>query len=275
MSTRVVAANSVQHIRNKVVQTNRRTTAAKQLASGKEVSIPTSDQLKKRLAGGRGKAAAATKRAPSLKPATKGTAAKGKANTAAPPKTDKKVTFDEKTTTLAPKKRRHRHCVTARRRVRKTLKSDELVLAKAGVHRLIHACAEIPDPSSGKPMGTMFMSRRARDSLHSVVENVIASIAAKANEFAHLLGRETVKSTDVLYVFRQWTMNKTGNFLSMFSKAMRKCSPVTYDEAHRPDFKPGSLQYDWITMMNNIGTKADVGLGVTAAANIGRSVPFE
>lgn len=240
-------------------------TSGKQLASGKPVVAPSADDVKARTSKSKPQAPASASVQSNQEPEVK-------ANGTAP-----LVVAVASTAPVAPeakKKRRHKHCVTARRLVRKTQKNDQLLLAKAGIHRLVDTCARMKDPSSGDNMRSMHMSRRARDALHSVIEDILSRFAAEANELARVTGRDTVTPFHVLYVFYKWTDKQPGNFLSMFQQSMDLFEPMTKDAEGAPVIQHGSQQYHWLKMMQRIGTKVDVGLGATAAANAGRELPF-
>lgn len=297
MSTRVVsasntsngttAANGGGRKRTSSVMVRRKkphpTTSAKQLASGKPVAAPSASEVKSRTANAKPRTKAIdTDREPTAAAAPAAAAAAPASVHSTEPQTTrpKAVAFNDAVDNaaaaaaakLSTKPRRHRSGVTARRLVRKRQKSDQLLLAKAGINRLVDTCGRLRDPSNGAPIRGMHMSRRARDSLHALIENILARLAAEANELARISDKEMVTPFHVQYVFKKWAERQPGNFLPMYQQAMELFHPTTKDDAGTPILVPGTQQDHWFKMLQTIGTKVDVGLGMTTAANAGREL---
>lgn len=252
-------------------------TSQKQLASGRPVAAPSSDDVKSRTSGHPVAAPAPSPipvaSAPAAAPKPK---SKSKSN---PKKTKSKAQPAPQVQPDATgKKRRWRNGTVARRRVKAMRMNTKLMLAKAGISNLVKDCSRLIDSTSGQPIVTGAMSRRARESLHTVVENILSRLAAEAREHAHVCGLESVKPHHLLYVFRKWAVKQPGTFLPTFGQAMHAVNPEKHngrDEYGFPKFSKGSIQADWNTMLRVAGFKEDLGLGPTKAANPGFGLTVE
>lgn len=248
-------------------------TSNKQLASGRPVEAPSSDNVKARASGQPAASAAAAAADPVQAPATAPAAPKPKASK---PRVRKAAIGPGVGGVL--KQRRWRNGTVARRRAKKLRGKTELFLAKAGIHNLVRDCSRLTDATSGQPIVTGAMTTRARAALHTVVENILARLAAEAREHAHICKRESVKPHDVLYVFRKWAVKQPGTFLPTFGQAMHAVNPEKHqgkDEFGFPKFSEGSVQSEWNKMIRIAGFKEDLGLGPTKAANPGFGLTVE